>query len=82
MASVADIWITSRKQWRNESDREKVLREKPVPATLSTTNPTRTDLGSNPDLHGDQLLSYGMAIMYRLCSMILLQQKSIKPLLG
>jgi hypothetical protein len=61
---------------------KKALREKPVPATLPTTNPTRTGLGSNPDLHGDQLLTYGMAIMYRLCSMILLLQKSIKPLLG
>ena len=51
-------------------------------ATLSTTNPTGTGLGSNPELHGDQLLGYGIAIMYRSCSMILLLQKSTKPLVG
>jgi hypothetical protein len=52
--------------WKNRSTRGKTCPS----ATLSTTNPTRTDPGSNPDLRGEKSatnrLSYGTALMWGL----------------
>jgi hypothetical protein len=59
------IWGT-KQQW-NDTDRvEPKDSEKTCPiATLSTTNPTWTDLGMNPGIQNEKLmtncLSYGMA---------------------
>jgi hypothetical protein len=63
-------------QW-NEIDREKpTTRRKTCPsATLSTTNPTWTDPGSNPGLSGERpasnRLSHGTAQSPRLSLLIL-----------
>jgi hypothetical protein len=59
-------------KWWNDIDRENGrTRRKPCPsATLSTTNPTWTDPGMNPGLHGENLvtnhLSHGTALKQEL----------------
>jgi hypothetical protein len=59
-------------QW-NEIDREKptTLRKTSPSATLSTTNPTWTDPGSNPGLRNEKpatnRLSHGTALVNILC---------------
>jgi len=37
----------------------KILGEKTVPVSLSTTNPIRTGLGVNPDLRNDRSVNKG-----------------------
>ena len=54
--------------------------EKPCPiATLSTTNPTSTDLGSNPGLHGERpatnSLSHGTALRHLVVSCFFLSRQ-------
>jgi hypothetical protein len=51
-------------------------------ATLSTTNPTWTDLGSNPDLRGERLaanrLSHGTALYLSISRMVILASRALE----
>jgi hypothetical protein len=64
--SPEDTQVNMGHQW-NDTDKEKSkdLEQTHPTATLSTTNPTRTDLGVNLGLHGEKpatnRLSHGMA---------------------
>jgi hypothetical protein len=71
MMIIFVLFLVMEHRW-NEIDREDInTRGKNCPnATLSTTNPTWTDLGSNPCLRGGRLeanrLSHGTALNHKL----------------
>jgi len=51
LSLVADKRMSTREQWRNDTGRGKACHS----ATLSTTNSTRTGMGSNPGHRGKML---------------------------